>query len=116
MQLEAVEADARGIGQRLVAQVDQVTRAHHLHRQEQSRALADDHGDAQYRVQHVHLNTQGDADGGGQASFAPLCITAASDHGEVGTWADNRQDSEQANGKEFVHWKRSIVDENARMR
>ncbi|MNV68307.1 hypothetical protein D3C71_1611470 [compost metagenome] len=98
-----VEADAPGVGQRLVAQVDQVTRAQHFHAQEQSRALADDHRDAQHRVQDVHLHSQGNAHGSSQPGLAALCITAAGDHGEVGTGADDGEQGEQGDGDEFGH-------------
>ncbi|MNN50650.1 hypothetical protein D3C81_1652460 [compost metagenome] len=116
MLTDTVEADSRGVGQRFVAQVDQVTRAYHLHEQEQRWALADDHGDAQHRVQHMHLHAQGDPHGSRQPGLATLCITAASDHGEVGPRADDGEDSEQGYSDEFSHWRVSIGDENAQTR
>ncbi|MNH30508.1 hypothetical protein D3C79_908080 [compost metagenome] len=99
----ALKVDALSVGQRLVAQVDQVTRTEHFHDQEQRRALADDHGNAQHRVQHMHLHPQGDAHGGRQPGLAALCITAAGDHGEVGTGADDGKQGEQGDGDEFGH-------------
>ncbi|MCY1415441.1 hypothetical protein D9M71_309230 [compost metagenome] len=98
-----VEADAPGVGQRLVAQVDQIARAQHLHDQEQGWALAYDHRDAQHRVQHMHLHPQGDANGGRQPGLAALGITAAGDHGEVGAGADDGEQGEQGDGDEFGH-------------
>ena len=73
------------------------------HGEEQSRALADEHCNAQHRVQHMHLHSQRNAHGSGQPGPSALCITAAGDHGEIGAWADDGEQGEQGDGDEFGH-------------
>ncbi|MNJ66776.1 hypothetical protein D3C77_628830 [compost metagenome] len=85
-----VQGNPCGVGQRLVAKINQVPRPQHFHCQKQRRTLADDHRNAQHGVQHMHLHPQGNAQGRSQARTPAEGVTAAGHHGKVGARADHR--------------------------
>ncbi|MNJ72457.1 hypothetical protein D3C77_691080 [compost metagenome] len=51
----------------------------------------------------MHLHAQCNPHRSRQPGLAALCITAAGDHGEVGTGADDGKQGEQGDGDEFGH-------------
>jgi hypothetical protein len=100
--LHSAQADARGIGQRLVAQVHQITRpTTFIARNSAGLWLMIT---AMPRRCTAHAPApQGDTQRGSQAGLAALCITAAGDHGEVGARADDGEQGETSDGDEFGH-------------
>ena len=62
---------------------------------------------AEHRVEHVYLHAQRNAQCAKHASTPAIEQAVARDHGEIRPGADDGQDGDDGNGKEFGHVRRS---------
>jgi len=58
---------------------------------------------AEHRVEHVHLYAQRNAQRAQHAGAPPMQQAVARDHGKVRAWADDGEDGDDGNSKEFGH-------------